>query len=46
VTSAFAGDEFRLREVLLNAVILTLGCWAVFVLGLNLVIPLWPKFMG
>lgn len=46
VTSAFAGDEFRLREVLLNALILTVGCWAVFVLGLNLVIPLWPRFMG
>ena len=45
-TSALAGDEFRIKEVLLNALILTVGCWAVFVLGLSLVIPLWPKFLG
>lgn len=46
ITSALAGDEFRLREVLINALILTVGCWAVFVLGLHLVIPLWPIFLG
>ena len=45
ITTALAGDEFRLREVLLNATVLTLGSWAVFVLGLNLIIPLWPRFL-
>ena len=46
LTSAFAGDEFRLREVVVNALILTVGCWAVFVLGLNLIIPLLPTFLN
>ncbi len=46
ITTALAGDEFRLREVLLNATVLTVGSWAVFVLGLNLIIPLWPRFLN
>lgn len=46
ITSAMAGDEFHWGEALINAVILTLGSWAVFILGLNLVIPLWPAFGG
>ena len=46
LTSAFAGDEFRLRDVLANALILTTGCWAVFVLGLGLLIPLLPTFLN
>ncbi|WP_418318134.1 tripartite tricarboxylate transporter TctB family protein [Piscinibacter sakaiensis] len=46
LTSALAGDEFHLGEVLLNAAILTIGSWAVFIYGLNLVIPLWPTFIG
>ena len=46
VTSAMAGDEFHWGEALINAVILTVGSWAVFILGLNLVIPLWPAFGG
>ena len=43
--SSLAGDEFKLREVIINSVVLTLGSWAVFVQGLNLIIPLWPEFM-
>jgi hypothetical protein len=46
ITSAMAGDEFHWGEALINAVILTVGSWAVFILGLNLVIPLWPAFGG
>ncbi len=46
LTAALAGDEFHLGEVLVNAAILTLGSWAVFIYGLNLVIPLWPTFIG
>ena len=42
VMSASASDEFKLKEALLNAVILTVGSWAIFIYGLNLTIPLWP----
>lgn len=46
ITSAMAGDEFHWGEALVNAVVLTVGSWAVFILGLKLVIPLWPAFAG
>ena len=46
LSSAFAGDQFRMRDVFVNALILTVGCWAVFVLGLGLLIPLLPKFLN
>ncbi len=44
--SSLAGDEFKLKEVIVNSVILTAGSWAVFIKGLNLVIPLWPTFIN
>jgi Tripartite tricarboxylate transporter TctB family len=44
--SSFAGDEFRLKEALVNAVVLTLGCWLIFIVGLKLTIPLWPTVFG
>ena len=44
--SSLAGDEFRLKEVLINSVVLTVGCWAIFIYGLKLTIPLWPPFLG
>jgi hypothetical protein len=43
--ASLAGDEFKLKEVIVNIVILTVGSWAIFIKGLNLVIPLWPTFM-
>lgn len=43
--SSLAGDEFKLKDVLINSVVLTLGSWAVFIKGLALVIPLWPAFI-
>ena len=46
VIAALAGDEFHLGEALINAAILTVGSWAVFIKGLGLVIPLWPAFIG
>ena len=46
VVASLAGDEHRWGESLVNAAILTAGCWAVFVRGLNLTIPLWPAFGG
>lgn len=44
--AAMAGDEFRWRDALVNAVILTVGSWAIFVWGLALVIPVWPPIFG
>ncbi len=46
VIAAKAGDEFHWGEVLLNAVVLTVFSWLVFIVGLNLVIPLWPAFLA
>ncbi len=43
--SALAGDEFRWRDVLLTSVVLTVGSWALFILGLKLTIPLWPIYI-
>jgi hypothetical protein len=45
IISSLAGDEFRWRGVIASAIILTLGSWAVFILGLKLTIPLWPRFL-
>ncbi|MBE7417632.1 MAG: tripartite tricarboxylate transporter TctB family protein [Ideonella sp.] len=43
--SSLAGDEFHWRDALINSVVLTVGSWAIFILGLKLVIPLWPAFL-
>lgn len=45
IISSLAGDEFHWKDVLLNCLVLTIGSWAVFILGLKLVIPLWPRFI-
>lgn len=45
VVAALAGDEFHWKDALLNVLILTIGSWLIFIKGLNLVIPLWPKFI-
>lgn len=45
VMSSLAGDEFHWKDALISIVVLTLGSWLVFIKGLNLVIPLWPKFI-
>jgi hypothetical protein len=46
IIASLAGDEFHWRDVLVNCVVLTVGSWAIFIVGLKLVIPLWPSFMG
>jgi len=46
VVSAFAGHEFRLREVLLLSVVLIILSVLVFAKGLGLPFPLWPEFLG
>jgi hypothetical protein len=45
VVAALAGDEFHWKDALINAVILTVGCWVIFIWGLKLTIPLWPSFL-
>jgi hypothetical protein len=44
--SSLAGDEFHWKGVVANAVVLTIGSWAIFVWGLKLTIPMWPWFIG
>ena len=46
VVSAFAGHEFKLKEVLLLSAVLIVFSVLVFVKGLGLPFPLWPKFLG
>ena len=46
ICSALAGDEFKWRGALINAVLLTVFSWGIFIKGLNLTIPLWPAFLG
>jgi len=46
VASAFAGHESKLKEVLILSVGLILFSVLVFVKGLRLPFPLWPKFLG
>lgn len=46
VMSALAGGEFRWQDALINAVVLTVGSWAIFIWGLKLTIPMWPGFVG
>lgn len=44
--SSLAGDEFKWLEVVILSVVLTAGSYLVFVTGLNLVLPIWPTFIG
>jgi len=44
IVSAMASDEFHWKDAIINAVILTLGCWGIFIYGLSLTIPLYPNF--
>ena len=46
VISAFAGHEFKLKEVLILSVVLVILSVLVFVKGLGLPFPLWPKFLS
>lgn len=44
--ASLAGDEFKLKEVLLNCALLTFGSWLIFVWGLQLPMPVWPTVFG
>ncbi|MFL6662548.1 MAG: tripartite tricarboxylate transporter TctB family protein [Rhizobacter sp.] len=44
--SSLAGDEFHWRDVIINAIVLTIASWLIFIVGLKLTIPIWPSFIG
>lgn len=46
VVSASASDEFRLKEALINSIILTAASYGIFIYGLQLTIPLWPSMFS
>lgn len=41
---AYAGDEFKFKEVLFLAIGLTIACTALFIYGLGLPYPLWQGY--
>ena len=45
VMCSLAGDEFHWKDAIISVVVLTAGSWFIFIYGLKLVIPLWPKFI-
>lgn len=42
---SLAGDTYKLKEVLILATILCVGCYGAFVKLLNLQFPVWPTFI-
>jgi hypothetical protein len=44
--SSVASHEFSWRAAILNAAVLTVFSWFVFVKGLSLTIPMWPTFLN
>ena len=46
IGSALAGDEFKIRDAIINSVVLTAGSWVIFIWGLKLTIPLLPSFLA
>ena len=43
--SAFGSHEFKMRDVLVLSVGMSLLVYGVFIYGLNMTIPVWPSFM-
>jgi len=46
IGSALAGEEFRVKDAIINSVVLTAGSWCIFIWGLKLTIPLLPSFIA
>lgn len=46
ILSSLAGDEFRLKEVLVNTLVLTLAVYVIFVYFLEFRLPLLPWFIS
>ena len=45
VIASMAGDEFKLRDVLILAVVLAVGSYLAFIMLLKLNMPVWPAFI-
>ena len=45
IVASLAGDEFRIKEVLILAVALSIGSYLAFVMLLKLQFPVWPTFI-
>lgn len=45
VIASMAGDEFKLRDVLILAVVLAAGSYLAFIMLLKLNMPVWPAFI-
>ena len=46
IVASLAGDSFKLKEVLILSVILSIGSYAAFILLLKLQFPVWPTFIA
>ncbi len=46
IVASLAGDDFRLKEVLVLAVVLSIGSYLAFVVLLKLQFPVWPTFIA
>lgn len=44
--ASLAGESFKLKEVLILSVILSIGSYAAFILLLKLQFPVWPTFIA
>lgn len=45
LVASMASPGARLRDALILATILAAGCYVVFILALNMVLPVWPDFI-
>lgn len=45
IVSSLAGDDFRLKEVIILSVVLSIGSYLAFVVLLKLQFPVWPTFI-
>lgn len=45
IVASLAGDSFKLKEVLILSVVLSIGSYLAFIKLLNLQFPVWPTFI-
>lgn len=46
IVASLAGDDFRLKEVLVLSVVLSIGSYLAFIVLLKLQFPVWPTFIA
>ena len=42
ILSSLASPDYKLRQTIISAIVLAVGAWAIFVVGLKQQIPVWP----